>query len=405
MLPKIQEWGLLLFLIATLSVSISYCIIVFRAVRQLTYLSPLPLSQGKQLEEHLPQISVIVPAYNEADNIAACVRSVLASTCLAETCMEFWVVDDQSTDQTWQILQMLQQELADPRLNILQGKARPSTETWGGKNWACFQAAQKVQGEWLLFLDADLRLKRGAIATVTQTAIHHQLHFLTCIPEIVSGSLVEWLVQPLMFTNLMVAFNSEVVKNPGSPVNFALGPFLLFHRSTYEAIGGHASVADRVAEDVAFARSIKQQGYRFQQVLAPDLAELRMYRSWASLWEGWTKVLYVGSNRSLYAMLLLLVVMLSVYTVPWLALLLSFLWLGGGSLWVGAIALLISLVGIGLQYQIRATSSPALGTTTTFWWLQGMGGALIAAMAIASVIKTWTGWGWTWRGRSLKTLH
>lgn len=405
MLPKIQEWGLLLFLVVTLSVSISYCVVVFRAVRQLTCLSPRSPAQVKQLEKHLPKISVIVPAYNEADNIADCVISVLASTRLPATRLEFWVIDDQSTDQTWLILQRLKQELADPRLHILQGAARPSTEPWGGKNWACFQAAQKAQGEWLLFLDADLRLKPEAIATVAQTAIDHQMDFLTCIPEIVSGSLVEWLVQPLMFTNLMVAFNSEIVKNPDSPVNFALGPFLLFRRSTYEAIGGHASVANRVAEDVAFARSIKQQGYRFQQVLAPNLSALRMYRSWPSLWEGWTKVLYTGSNRSLYAMLLLVVVMLCVYTVPWLALMLSCLLFMREGFLIGTIALLLSLSGIGLQYQIRATSSPALGTTITCWWLQGIGGALIAAMAIASVIKTWTGWGWTWRGRSLKTLH
>lgn len=411
MLPKTQEWGLLLLLIAALGISISYYIVVIQAARQVPHLSPPPVAKLKQLEQQLLEqqllstISVIVPAYNEADNIEECVRSVLASSSLPDTVLEFWVVDDQSTDRTWQILQTLKHELADPRLHLLEGTARPLTETWGGKNWACFQAAQKIRGEWVLFLDADMRLKPGAIATAVQHVIQHQVDFLTCIPEIVSGSVVEWLVQPLMFTNLIVAFNSFPVRDPQSPVNFALGPFLLFRRSTYKAIGGHAGVADRIAEDVAFSRSIKHQGYRYHQMLGPNMAALRMYRNWSALWEGWTKVLYVGSNRSLYSMLLLIVVMSSVYTIPWLALLWSLLLLMEGSSTLGAAVFLMSLFGIWLQYNIRAIASPVLGTTTNLWWLQGMGGLIISAMAIVSVLKAWTGWGWTWRGRSIKTLH
>jgi hypothetical protein len=36
-----------------------------------------------------------------------------------------------------------------------------------------------------------------------------------------------------------------------------------------------------------------------------------------------------------------------------------------------------------------------------YWGLSWLGGLLVAAIAIASIIKTETGWGWTWRGRSL----
>ncbi|WP_223300704.1 hypothetical protein [Oscillatoria nigro-viridis] len=39
---------------------------------------------------------------------------------------------------------------------------------------------------------------------------------------------------------------------------------------------------------------------------------------------------------------------------------------------------------------------------TKYWWLGGLGGALMAAMAIGSAIKTETSWGWTWRGRTLQ---
>jgi hypothetical protein len=61
-----------------------------------------------------PLISVIVPAYNEANNIQACVTSILNSTTLSSQYLEVWVVDDQSTDETWAILTSLQQQLQDP---------------------------------------------------------------------------------------------------------------------------------------------------------------------------------------------------------------------------------------------------------------------------------------------------
>lgn len=397
------EWGLLLLQIVTLSVSAPYFVVVRQAGRQLPRLVPSSDAETSFLATQTPpRISVIVPAYNEADNIADCVRSILASTHLPESLLEFWVVDDQSTDQTWEILQNLKHELADPRFKLLAGMERPTTEVWVGKNWACLQASNKANGDWLLFLDADVRLKPGAIATALQEALEHQFDFLTCVPAIISGSLVEWLVQPLMFVNLMVAFNSAIVKNPRSPVTFALGPFLLFRRTTYEAIGGHAAVARQVAEDVALARKVKRHGYRLHHVLGPTVAGLRMYRNWAGLWEGWTKVLYVGSNRNLFSMVLLVIVMTSVYTIPWLSLLAALVVLATGHFSVGTIALLLALVGIALQFQVRNIGSQALGTSMRFWWLQWAGGLLISLMGAVSVIKAWTGWGWTWRGRSLK---
>src|SRR3569833_867158 len=56
-----------------------------------------------------PTISVIVPAYNEADNIQDCVTSILNSTSLLAENIEVWIVDDCSTDETLIILQTLRQ--------------------------------------------------------------------------------------------------------------------------------------------------------------------------------------------------------------------------------------------------------------------------------------------------------
>lgn len=384
---------LFVILLASVFTSIGYLVNVYQAVRQLPRIDS---SQGS-LPKFIPRVSVIIPAYNEEENIAECIESVLTSTQLPAELLEVWVVDDQSSDRTPEILQTLQAKLADTRLKLLCGRSRPDDQIWTGKNWACHQGAEQANREFFLFIDADVRLKPNAIFAVIQTALDQQLDFLTCVPTIVCASLVEWLVQPLMFINLIVSFNADVVKDPKTKTTYALGPFLLFRASTYSLVGGHKGVADCVA----FVRRIKHNGFKSLQFLGANLASLRMYRSWASLWEGWTKVLYVGAQRSMPLMLLLVMAMLLIYTIPWIgcaiALYLSLLYPS-----------LLHFIEVGLaggaillQYKIRRTGAQALGTSTEYWWLQSVGGWLIAVLAIASIIKTETGWGWTWRGRKL----
>lgn len=397
---------ILVFLCCSLLILIGYLAQLQRAVTQIPQLNPSPyLIATNSFNFNCPKISVIIPAYNEVDNIQDCVTSILGSTDLSADHLEVWVVDDRSTDDTLTILKTLQQNLADSRLKLLPGLPQPENQVWTGKNWACTQAAERCDGEFLLFIDADVRLKRGAIETVIQAAASEQIDLLNCIPALVCGSLAEWLVQPLIFINLLISLNSAAVKNPKTKTAFAAGPFMLFRRSAYEQVGGHQAVASLVAEDVALARLIKHNGLKLQYALGRDLASLQMYSSWKTLWEGWTKNLYSGAQRNLWLMLFLALVMLTIYSIPWLGLVIVL----GKSLLIGWKMLdwwviCLALSAIFLQYNLRSLASQALYSPPKYWWLHGLGGLLVAVIAIASVIKTETGWGWTWRGRSLKQL-
>jgi cellulose synthase/poly-beta-1,6-N-acetylglucosamine synthase-like glycosyltransferase len=396
---------LLLILSLALMGLTSYIANLKQAVTEIEQLNPTKeiFSDNYSNSSRFPRISVIVPAYNEVDNIQDCVMSILNSTHLSDEHLEVWIVDDQSTDETLMIIQTLQQSLGDPRLKLIPGRPRPEGQVWIGKNWACAQAAECAKGEFLLFIDADVRLKQGAIEAAIQTAVAKNIDLLNCIPALVCGSLIEWLVQPLIFINLLISLNYKVVKDPKTKTAFAAGPFMLFRRSAYEEIGGHQAVANQVAEDVALARLIKHNGLKLGYRLGANIATLRMYRSWSALWEGWTKVLYVGAQRNLLIMLYLAMVMLIIYSIPWLGL----IFIIGKNLFIGleTIDLLtmgIALIAIILQYKLRTLATQALHSPPKYWWLHGLGGLLVAVMAIASVIKTETGWGWTWRGRSLK---
>lgn len=90
-----------------------------------------------------PIVSIVVPAYNNADYIEETMRSILAQTYPR---LEVIVADHESTDQTWELLQPFG---SDPRVTLLR------TEAGGGAraNWNRVSAA--ATGEFLKLVCGD----------------------------------------------------------------------------------------------------------------------------------------------------------------------------------------------------------------------------------------------------------
>mgnify|MGYP005837538529 CR=1 FL=1 len=348
------------------------------------------LALSLDIPSPFPSVSVVIPAYNEEINIADCVQAVLASELPPDAQLEVWVADDQSSDRTLAIAQ----SLSDPRLRVVPVPPRPQDQVWRGKNWACAEVSPLAKGDFLLFIDADVRLEPQAIQTAIAHAVQYQTDLLSCAPEIVCGCLAEWLVQPIMMCVLAVGFDFAAVNNPQDPTAFAAGPFMLFRRPAYEQIGGHRAVASQLVEDVELARLIKGNGLKLNYLLALGIVKVRMYQSFLALWEGWTKNYFLGAQSNLGTTLFSALVMLLVFVVPWLGLAIS---LGQG--W--GYDLIWSWVALTLQYRLRILAANQFGQPLRYSYLSWVGGAVVAAIAITSIIKTKTGWGWTWRGRPL----
>ena len=405
---------MLTLLIFSLIVSTAYTKNLRRSVKNAPRTGKSPAQQSPKVQ--FPKLSVIVPAYNEAENIRDCAIAILESTPPSVDNLEVLIVDDRSTDDTKAIAQTLQQQLNDPRLKILAGQARPANQYWAGKNWACAQAVQVATGDFLLFIDADVRLKPGAIETAIATAETEKIDLFTCMPALVCECFAEWLVQPIMFNHLAVCYDFTAVNDASkTDTAFAGGPFMLFRRSAYEQIGGHEAVAAQIVEDVELARRIKRAGLKLGLYSGSNLASVRMYRSWSALWEGWTKNLYLGANRSWGLMIYMAAIMFFLYPMPWLAL---GILLANGEianlitnhqlaitnyhLPITLLTICLSVIVIWQHYTLRRLGAQISDCPTKYWWLGGLGGTLIAAIAIGSAIKTETGWGWTWRGRTLQ---
>ena len=241
-------------------------------------------------------LTVVIPAFNEAHNIEACVASVLANH---PPCRDWsvLVVDDESTDAT--VENALRAGSAASHFRLIQAGPRPANERWVGKNWACSKAVEQLSSEWLLFIDADVRLKPDALQRALAQALDEQADLLSLAPRLSCGCLAEWMVQPIMASLLGLGFPIVETNDPASPVAFAAGPFMLFKASTYRQIGGHWALAGEVVEDLALARAIKAGGHRLRYLLGLDAVDLRMYSNLAALWEGWTKNWFLGLDLSL----------------------------------------------------------------------------------------------------------
>ena len=358
------------------------------------------LKPGQDVAAPDTTLTVVIPAFNEAHNIEACVASALANQA---PCRDWsvLVVDDESTDAT--VENALRAGSAASHFRLIQAGPRPVNERWVGKNWACSKAVEQLSSEWLLFIDADVRLKPDALQRALAQALDEQADLLSLAPRLSCGCLAEWMVQPIMASLLGLGFPILETNDPASPVAFAAGPFMLFKASTYRQIGGHRALAGEVVEDLALARAIKAGGHRLRYLLGLDAVDLRMYSNLAALWEGWTKNWFLGLDRDPVKALGAALVVVLMFSVPWLLLPASLLLLWLQPLLASAWWWLMALASLAILQQLllRLWTRSNFDVPLTLWWLMGAGGLLVGAIGPVSIWRTYTGRGWTWKGRSL----
>lgn len=247
-------------------------------------------------------LSVIVPARNEEDCIAECLRSLTDQSEAGFALGREWellLADDESTDATRRIAEGF------AGVTLVDTGAPP--KGWTGKTNAVWSAAKVATGGWLLFTDADTVHEPGSLRRALHEAEKAGVAMLSYSPRQMVSGFWQRALMPLVFCELALAYPPLKVSDPASRLAAANGQFLLIRRDAYTKIGGHEAVADSILEDVELASLLKQSklGLRFRY--APDALSTRMYRTFAQMFEGWTKnlALLFGNCLSLAAWRLL----------------------------------------------------------------------------------------------------
>ncbi len=233
-----------------------------------------------------PKLAVIVPARDEAANIARCLES-LAAQAYPPDRLTIIVVDDHSSDDTRQIAN----RIAAAHENLKVIASPPLPPGWIGKSHACWIGAEAApsDAEWLCFLDADMRTAPELMGCAVETAESQRLDLLSLAPHHELGSFAERLMIPCGLYCLSFCRDLRRVQSAQSMDATVTGQFMLTKSEAYKAVGGHASIKTEICEDVALARLMKRAGRRVELWDGRRLLSTRMYTGWDTLWPGLAK--------------------------------------------------------------------------------------------------------------------
>lgn len=251
------------------------------------------------LPDPAPRATVLVPIKDEAHQIRECLPSVLA---LDYPDLQIIAIDDRSVDGTAAILDDMAAN--NSRLQVIHIPPGELPAGWVGKTNALHIGMRHATGEWLVFVDSDMHLAPDVLRATIALAEKRRFDLLSLLPRLINHTFWERLIVPLGAAATSAMFLLQMSNYNELPkIAFANGQFLLIRRSAYDAIGGHASVRDQLSEDIGIARALKRRGFRPRLAIGSDFVATRMYNSFTSVMNGWSRNFFGGSGGQPWRML------------------------------------------------------------------------------------------------------
>ena len=232
----------------------------------------VPLPEGEA-----PHLSVIVPACNEEESIAATLRSLLASTGLR---VQIVAVNDRSTDRTGERMAEVAAEavrVGGPhRLVAIDNRELP--QGWLGKIHALETGRQCATAPWLLFTDGDVLFKPEALELALRQAMAEGADHLTLVPTLILEGVLEEAMQAVIQAVAGWLVRLWKVRDPRARDFFGVGGFTLIRSETLAALGGLERLRMEVVEDLSIGCLVKRGGFRSVVAMGPGLVQIRWIR-------------------------------------------------------------------------------------------------------------------------------
>jgi len=326
-----------------------------------------------------PRISILFAARDEEEKLPAALATLME---IDYPNLEVIAVDDRSTDATGRLLDEF--AATHPRLRVIHIAQLPAG--WLGKPHALQKAYEMSTGEWLLFTDADVRLKpdvlRRSVALVRDRDVDHLS--LLCDIEMVGF----WETVLITFFGFLFHMANDPYRagNPNSRFYVGVGAFQLLKRSAYETSGMHRRLAMEVIDDMKLGKIIKESGFRSLVAIAQGDVVVRWHAGVGNLVRGVTKNFFAGTGFSLAYAGVAIAGLLLTNVAPFLGLLFGHGWIRIFS----AIAVLIALcfhVGVNIVMRV----SPLYALT------HPLGAILLSFMLLRSTVVTLKQGGIIWR--------
>jgi len=233
----------------------------------------LLLPQHDILPAGSPSITVIVPARNEAADIATTLHSLLAQD---YSNLQIIAIDDRSTDQTGAIIDTIASQHPDRLRTLHITELSPG---WLGKTHAMALAARQAPSDYLLFTDADVLFRSDAIRRALAHTVATSADHLITVPTTLIHRWDEAAI--LGFFQMFSLWGARPwrISDPKAKHDaIGIGAFNLLRRKAYQQVGGFESLRMEIVEDIGLGRRIKRAGLTQRLCFGRGLVSLH----WAS---------------------------------------------------------------------------------------------------------------------------
>jgi glycosyltransferase involved in cell wall biosynthesis len=327
-----------------------------------------------------PSITVIVPARNEAADIAATIQSLLAQD---YPNLQIIAIDDRSTDQTGTIIDTIAAEHPQ-KLRALHVTELPSG--WLGKTHAMALAARQATTDYLLFTDADVLFHPTAIRVSLANAVATQADHLVTIPTTIIKRWDEAAILGFFQTFSLWAARPWRIANPKAIHDaIGIGAFNLLRREAYQQIGGFESLRMEIVEDIGLGRRIKRAGLAQRVVFGRGLVNLHWASGTAGLVNVMTKNLWAAFHFYIWLALLACLWLIAFCVTPAIGLFFT----------ITRVPAALTLIAIAYAYRLLSRHSGISTWNALFFPLSAL---IFVFTLLRSMLITLKQGGVIWRG-------
>ena len=331
-----------------------------------------------------PTLTVVVPARDEAEKIAATLDALLQADYPG---LRILVVDDRSTDGTGAIVDAYVAEYAvrkPGRLEAIHISELP--EGWLGKTFALMVATENSVSDYLLYTDGDVLFSPSILRRALVCAQDTDADHLVVVPTMQVQSRGEGIILGFLQIFGLWASRPWKVADPKAKRDvIGVGAFNLVRRDALNEMGGWLPQRLAVLEDITLGRRIKAAGMRQRIAFAPGLVLVHWAKGARGLLTGMTKNLFSAFNFQPLLMMLALVWIVVFCLLP----LLGLVWLPT------VLPALVVLCCVGASYRVMGAKSQI---DARYAWLYPLGALALMFAMLRSMVVVTVQRGVVWRG-------
>ncbi len=282
-----MNFSLILSLVS-FTATLYICLEVIAGLRKMGNLQGVAPLAG----EDVPRVSVIVPACNEAKTIEPALLSLLNQD---YEDIEIIVINDRSIDGTGGVVRRLQRE--HPQLQVYDIGELP--DGWLGKTHALDFGASRAGGEYLVFTDADIMMKKSTISRAVARMRRGRLDHLSLFFK---TDTVGWILNSMIIdagASLLLLFKPWLARDPQSRYFMGVGAFNMVRTQAYREAGGHRMIRMHPIDDIMLGKILKRYGCRQECLLGYDLVSVRWYATVGAMVDGLMKNAFALMDFSL----------------------------------------------------------------------------------------------------------